>query len=56
MLKGEAYAKPNKNKCSDKLVKTEFKDFENEPQKRLKVNDFYRKSVNFMVCKLCLKV
>lgn len=33
MLKGEAYANPNKNKCANKLVKTEFKDFENEPQK-----------------------
>lgn len=56
MLKGKAYANPNKNKCANKLVKTEFKDFENEPQKRLKVNDFCRKSVNFMVCTLYLKV
>lgn len=33
MLKGEAYASPNKNKCVNNLVETEFKDFENEPQK-----------------------
>lgn len=46
MSKGQAYAYPNKNKCTTKLVKTEFKDFENELQIKSKwlpskIREFY---------------